>query len=252
MPELIIQDWGLISYDRSRSLQEELLKEIVDQKLLNRDRVSQPVSQNKAGEILAREPDELIQPPSFLIFCQHPNVYTLGNSGVKENLLLSEAELEEQGIEYFHIRRGGDITYHGPGQLVGYPILDLDQFFTDIHKYLRLLEEAIIITLSHYSISAGRISGLTGVWVNFETIQQARKIAAIGVRCSRWVTMHGFALNVNTDLSYFGNIIPCGIRDKAVTSMEKELGRNVDIKEVQTVFLKNFQEIFGLPFATLK
>lgn len=232
MPKLITQDWGLIAYDKARSLQEDLLKEIIDLKLINRDN---------------GESQTAVLPCSYLIFCQHPNVYTLGNSGVKENLLLSEAELTSKGIEYYHIRRGGDITYHGPGQLVGYPILDLDQFFTDIHKYLRLLEETIITTLDHFAIKAGRIAGLTGVWVDFETPETARKICAIGVRCSRWVTMHGFALNVNTDLSYFENIIPCGIKDKAVTSIEKELGRQVDLKEVQQILLKNFQEIFDLP-----
>jgi len=161
--------------------------------------------------------------------------------------LLDETELSERGIEYYRIRRGGDITFHGPGQLVGYPILDLDQFFTDIHRYLRLLEETIILTLDDLGIRAGRISGLTGVWVGFEEPESARKICAIGVRCSRWVTMHGFALNANTDLSYFENIIPCGIKDKAVTSIEKELGQKIDLPVVQQAVMKNFLHIFELP-----
>jgi len=234
MPKLNILDWGLIAYDKAQIQQEEILKEIVDQKLLNRDL------------------NQLIQhklPESYLIFCQHSPVYTLGNSGSKENLLLDETELSERGIEYYRIRRGGDITFHGPGQLVGYPILDLDQFFTDIHRYLRLLEETIILTLDDLGIRAGRISGLTGVWVGFEEPESARKICAIGVRCSRWVTMHGFALNANTDLSYFENIIPCGIKDKAVTSIEKELGQKIDLPVVQQAVKKNFVQIFGVPEA---
>jgi len=234
MPKLNILDWGLIAYDKAQIQQEEILKEIVDQKLLNRDL------------------NQLIQhklPESYLIFCQHSPVYTLGNSGSTENLLLDETELSERGIEYYRIRRGGDITFHGPGQLVGYPILDLDQFFTDIHRYLRLLEETIILTLDDLGIRAGRISGLTGVWVGFEEPESARKICAIGVRCSRWVTMHGFALNANTDLSYFENIIPCGIKDKAVTSIEKELGYQVELQEVQQAVKKNFVQIFGVPEA---
>jgi len=232
MPKLNILDWGLIAYDKAQIQQEEILKEIVDQKLLNRDL------------------NQLIQhklPESYLIFCQHSPVYTLGNSGSTENLLLDETELSERGIEYYRIRRGGDITFHGPGQLVGYPILDLDQFFTDIHRYLRLLEETIILTLDDLGIRAGRISGLTGVWVGFEEPESARKICAIGVRCSRWVTMHGFALNANTDLSYFENIIPCGIKDKAVTSIEKELGQKIDLPVVQQAVMKNFLHIFELP-----
>jgi len=232
MPKLNILDWGLISYNIAQVHQEEILKEIVDQKLLNRNALQS--IQHKL-------------PASYLIFCQHPPVYTLGNSGSIENLLLDETGLSERGIEYYKIRRGGDITFHGPGQLVGYPILDLDQFFTDIHKYLRLLEETIIITLADVGIRAGRIPGFTGVWVGFEEPESARKICAIGVRCSRWVTMHGFALNVNTDLSYFENIIPCGIKDKAVTSIEKELGHKVNLQEVQHAAMKNFLQIFELP-----
>lgn len=232
MPKLNILDWGIVSYNIAQVQQEEILKEIVDQKLLNRNTL-QSIEQKL--------------PVSYLIFCQHPPVYTLGNSGSKENLLLDENGLLERGIEYYKIRRGGDITFHGPGQLVGYPILDLDQFFTDIHKYLRLLEETIIITLAEAGIRAGRIPGLTGVWVGFEKPESARKICAIGVRCSRWVTMHGFALNVNTDLSYFENIIPCGIKDKEVTSIEKELGYQVNLEEVQQAVMKNFLRIFELP-----
>ncbi len=239
MPKLIIQNWDLISYDKARIQQEEILKKIIDLKLKNRDLI--PIPADKSLALVTQ-----ILPDNYLIFCEHPNVYTLGNSGAKENLLLNERELEEKGIEYFHIRRGGDITYHGPGQLIGYPILDLDQFFTDIHKYLRLLEETIIITLAEFGIIAGRVEGLTGVWVDSEDPAAARKICAIGVRCSRWVTMHGFALNINTNLSYFGHIVPCGIKDKAVTSMAAETGKSVDFQKVQTALEMNFRTIFEI------
>jgi lipoyl(octanoyl) transferase len=170
--------------------------------------------------------------PNHLLFCQHPHVYTLGKSGHQENLLMNEEQLNEVGAQFYKINRGGDITYHGPGQLVGYPILDLENFFTDIHQYMRILEEAIISTCADYGLSAGRIDGLTGVWLGYKDGQNPRKICAMGVKCSRWVTMHGFAFNVNTDLNFFGNIIPCGISDKAVTSLQQELGKELSMGEV--------------------
>ena len=215
---IIVKNLGLIDYQEAWDYQEELFNEVVSTKLSNRDK---PES-------------EQVETPNYLLFCEHPHVYTLGKSGKKENLLLDEEGLEEKDARYYKINRGGDITYHGPGQLVCYPILDLDNFFEDIHKYLRLLEQAVIDTLAEYGIKAGRIDGLTGVWLDFDNTAAGnpRKICAMGVRSSRWVTMHGLALNVNTNLEYFGNIIPCGIDDKAVTSMEKELGQPLEMNEV--------------------
>ncbi|MGL1887568.1 MAG: lipoyl(octanoyl) transferase LipB [Reichenbachiella sp.] len=221
---------GLIDYQEAWDYQEKVFKESVDLKISNR----------------TLPEDEQLETPNYLIFCQHPHVYTLGKSGKPENLLLNDQGLEEKGATYYKINRGGDITYHGPGQLVGYPILDLDNFFTDIHKYLRYLEEAIILTCADYGINAGRIDGLTGVWVGFEEPIKGRKICAMGVKSSRWVTMHGFALNVNTDLNYFNNIIPCGIDDKAVTSLEKELGRKLNFKEVQENLKGHLAELFEM------
>lgn len=221
---------GLIDYQEAWSYQENLFKPTVALKIANR-----------------KLPEEQQKPtPNYLLFCQHPHVYTLGKSGDEENLLLNAAGLESANATYYKTNRGGDITYHGPGQIVGYPILDLDNFFTDIHKYLRLLEEAVILTLKDYGISAGRIDGLTGVWLDHETKQNSRKICALGVRASRWVTMHGFALNVNTDLNYFKNIIPCGIDDKAVTSLANELGRQLDMKEVEGKLLEHIATLFGM------
>jgi len=227
--EVIFKNLGLISYKEAWDLQETLHKEIVDQKLRNRAGAGYDTS-----------------PSNYLLLCEHPHVYTLGKSGKEEHLLVNEDELRKNDAEYFHINRGGDITYHGPGQLVGYPILDLENFFTDIHKYLRYLEEAIIRTLNEYGIEAGRISGLTGVWLDTEDKLKARKIAAFGVRCSRWITMHGFAFNVNTDLSYFENIVPCGIEDKAVTSLEKELGRKIEMEEVKEKVKRHLAELFEM------
>ncbi len=175
---------------------------------------------------------------NHLLFCEHPHVFTLGKSGDENNLVIKKESLSSIQASYFHINRGGDITYHGPGQLVAYPILDLENFFTDIHKYMRLLEEAVIQTIAEFGIEAGRIQGLTGVWINAEDPMNARKICAMGVKTSRWVTMHGLALNVNTDLNYFHYIVPCGITDKAVTSMEKELGHKVEMLRVKEI-LKN-------------
>ena len=208
---------GLKDYKEAWDFQEKLFKETVDQKIANR---KQP-------------DDEQVETKNYLIFCEHPHVYTLGKSGDENHLLANEAFLKEKHATFYKINRGGDITYHGPGQIVGYPILDLDHFFTDIHKYLRLLEEAVILTLRDYGIESGRVDGLTGVWLDGDDEKKARKICALGVKSSRWVTMHGFAFNVNTNLEYFNYIVPCGIQDKAVTSLQKELGREMDIKEVE-------------------
>jgi lipoyl(octanoyl) transferase len=186
---------------------------------------------------------------NHLLFVEHPPVYTLGKNGNAANVLMTTAFMEANGIDYFHINRGGDITFHGPEQLVGYPILDLEKFKTDLGWYLRSLEEVIILTLAHYGVVAGRSIGETGVWLDPDNKKLARKICAMGIKCSRWITMHGFALNVNTDLSYFNNIVPCGIPDKQVTSLQKELGREVPMQEVKDLVKQNFEQIFG---ATLK
>jgi lipoyl(octanoyl) transferase len=198
-------------------------------------------------KILNRNSTASIPTPNFFLYVTHPHVYTLGKSGDLSNLLLSEKQLLEKGATFYKINRGGDITYHGPGQIVGYPILDLENFFTDIHKYLRFLEEAIILTLAEYGLKTERSPGETGVWFDVGT-PFARKICAMGVRASRWVTMHGFALNVNADLGYFDNIIPCGIRGKAVTSMHVELGREVNEEEVKEKILKHFSVLFENSF----
>jgi lipoyl(octanoyl) transferase len=229
-----LQDLGKKDYKLTWDYQEELFKQIVDIKIQNRN----SNSQNGHTEL-----DE-VQTPNFLLFVTHPHVYTLGKSGDLTNLLLSEQQLQAKGATFYKINRGGDITYHGPGQIVGYPILDLENFFTDIHKYLRFLEEAIILTLAEYNITGTRSQGETGVWLDVGT-PFARKICALGVRASRWVTMHGFALNVNTNLGFFDNIIPCGIKGKAVTSLNVELGvEKVDEEEVKEKILKHFCELF--------
>jgi lipoyl(octanoyl) transferase len=228
--DVIFRDLGLIDYQEAWNLQEKLFNEVVDRKLANR----------------LLDADKQHAQQHFLLFCEHPHVYTLGRSGDEENLIVSNADLLKLQATFYKNNRGGDITYHGPGQIVGYPILDLDYFFTDIHKYLRFLEEAVILTLAEYGISASRIAGCTGVWLDADKGKLARKICALGVRCSRWVTMHGFAFNVNTDLSYFNHIIPCGISDKGVTSMEKELGRKVDMDEVKGKLRGNLAGIFGM------
>lgn len=224
-------DLGLIDYKEAWDYQEELFQAIIDVKRANRQR-------EKEGEALE-------ETQSKLIFCEHPHVFTLGKSGHLSHLLVNEEQLAAKGASFYKINRGGDITYHGPGQLVGYPIFDLDNFFTDIHKYLRFLEEAVILTLEEYGIKAGRINGSTGVWLDWDN-PRARKICAMGVRSSRWVTMHGFAFNVNSDLDYFTNIIPCGITDKAVTSLDKELGKPVDMKEVQEKMKKHLASLFEM------
>lgn len=220
-----LKNLGVKDYKETWDYQTELLQEIVDVKIYNR--------KNNTTE----------ETKNHFLFVEHPHVYTLGKSGDLANLLLNEKQLEEKGATFYKINRGGDITYHGPGQIVGYPILDLENFFTDIHKYLRLLEEVIILTLADYGLKAERSKGETGVWLDVGT-PFARKICAMGIRSSRWVTMHGFALNVNVNLGYFDNIIPCGIRGKAVASMETELGRKIPIKEVQEKILKHFTTLF--------
>lgn len=220
-----LEDLGRKDYKETWDYQEDIFKKIVDVKIKNRNTIFQ------------------LSTPNFFLFVEHPHVYTLGKSGDISNLLLSEKQLEAKGATFYKINRGGDITYHGPGQVVGYPILDLENFFTDIHKYLRLLEETIILTLAEYGLKATRSPGETGVWLDVGT-PFARKICAMGVRASRWVTMHGFALNVNTDLGYFDNIIPCGIRGKAVTSIHAELGREIEMNEVKQKILKHFCTLF--------
>jgi lipoyl(octanoyl) transferase len=220
-------DWGLLDYQEAWDRQELLLNETVAIKTSNR-------TQGTAE-----------QTPNFLIFCEHPHVYTLGKSGHPENLLLDEKGLEEKHATYYKINRGGDITYHGPGQLVGYPILDLDNFFTDIHLYLRTLEEAVILTLADFGIPAGRYPGFTGVWLDADN-EKARKICAMGVRCSRWVTMHGFAFNVNANLDYFNNIVPCGIDDKDVTSMQRELGHELNMPAVMEILRGHIARLFQM------
>jgi lipoyl(octanoyl) transferase len=229
------QDWGLIDYKQAWDKQEAIFADTIAIKTAIR---------NKQPALTADDESEDIT-PNYLIFCEHPHVYTLGKSGKAENLLLDDAGLEEKQASYYPINRGGDITYHGPGQLVCYPILDLDNFFTDIHLYLRTLEEAVILTLAEYGLTAGRYPGYTGVWFDADN-ERARKICAMGVRCSRWVTMHGLALNVNPRLDYFNNIVPCGIDDKAVTSLQKELGCQVNIKEVQQRLQQHIAQLFGM------
>lgn len=227
-----IVNLGEDDYQRVWNYQEEVFKLTVDRKIANRK---------------IEDPTKQLVTENYLILCEHPHVYTLGKSGAMENLLLDEQGLKEHSAQFYKINRGGDITYHGPGQLVAYPILDLENFFTDIHLYLRNLEEAIIRTLADYGLDGGRIQGLTGVWIDHhEGAKNPRKICAMGVKSSRWVTMHGLALNVNTDLSYFGHIVPCGIDDKAVTSMNKELGRNVDMTEVQAKLVNHMAEVFEM------
>jgi lipoyl(octanoyl) transferase len=230
--KIIFQDLGLMDYKACWDYQEKLFNETVNLKISNRY-----IPEEKQ-----------IPTKNYLLFVEHPHVYTLGKSGDEKNLLLNEKQLLDKHANYYKINRGGDITYHGPGQLVAYPILDLDNFFTDIHKYLRLLEETIILTLKEYGVESGRSKGETGVWLDAEDKFKARKICAMGVRCSRWVTMHGWGFNVNSELNYFDNIIPCGINDKAVTSLNKELGRNVDMAEIKEKLKKNFSNLFEAEF----
>lgn len=224
--EIFYKDLGLVPYQQAWDLQTRLFEQVIERKMHNR----------KAAE------EEQINQFHYLLFCEHPHVYTLGRNGKESHLLLDEAGLKEKEATFHKINRGGDITYHGFGQLVGYPILDMDEFFTDIARYVRILEEAVIRMLASYGIEGSRIKGLSGVWIEAET-EHARKICAVGVHLSRWTTMHGFALNINTDLSYFEYIIPCGIDDKAVTSMQKELGKEVNMEEVKTALKAHFAEL---------
>lgn len=226
-------DWGLVDYQDAWNRQEAVFAETVARKTALRNLV------------LADEDVQPEQPQNHLIFCEHPHVYTLGKSGKASHLLLDEQGLINHQAAFYPINRGGDITYHGPGQLVGYPILDLDNFFTDIHLYLRTLEEAIILTMAHFGLKGERYPGYTGVWLDAD-YDHARKICAMGVRCSRWVTMHGFAFNVNPDLSYFNHIVPCGIEGKAVTSLQKELGQKVEMNEVKQILKKHLSVLFGM------
>ena len=233
--EIIFRDLGLMEYKTAWDYQEDLLLMNVKAKSC-RNPLIDGMSEGVAGESSNTS--------HYLLFTEHPPVYTLGKSGNKNNVLMSDEELAANNISFFHINRGGDITFHGPGQIVGYPILDLEKFYTDIGRYLRNLEEVIILTLEEYGLKGDRSKGETGVWLDPDIRGMERKICAIGVRCSRWVTMHGFAFNVNTDLSYFNNIIPCGITNKQVTSLSKELGRELDISEVKEKVKRNFERIF--------
>lgn len=231
MRKVIFEDLGLKPYKETWDYQEEIFAQTIAQKVANRKQ-----AETQHEDTVDR-----------LLFVEHPPVYTLGKSGHIQNLLINEEKLAQEGIEYFKINRGGDITYHGPGQLVGYPIFDLDHYFTDIHKYLRYLEESIILTLAEYGLEGDRSPGETGVWLDVGK-PTARKICALGVRASRWVTMHGFAFNVNTIMKHFGYIVPCGIRDKAVTSLQLELGHEVPLNEVKEKVKKHLGHLFGVAF----
>lgn len=228
--ETAFQDLGLMDYEAALNLQTQYFNSILQVKSENRNR-----SEN-----------EQLSTNNHLLFCEHPHVFTLGKSGDEKNLLIKKEDLHTIDATYYHINRGGDITYHGPGQLVGYPILDLENFFTDIHQYMRLLEEAVIQTLHEFGVASGRIPGLTGVWLDAEDTAKARKICALGVKTSRWVTLHGFAFNVNTDLSYFNYIVPCGISDKAVTSLDKEVGTKIDMSELKEILKGKLVQLFRM------
>lgn len=232
--KVIFIDLGQKDYQETWDLQEKLFGEIVAKKIRNRSLLV----------------SEQVPTDNYLLFVEHPHVYTLGKSGDPSHLLLDEDQLELKAARFYKINRGGDITYHGPGQLVGYPILDLDNFFTDIHKYLRLLEEAVILTLADYGVSAGRIAGLTGVWLDHELQHNPRKICALGVKSSRWVTMHGFAFNVNVEVDYFSHIVPCGIPDKAVTSLHLEVGHFVDEGEIKEKVKQHLAQLFEMDLET--
>jgi lipoyl(octanoyl) transferase len=232
-----LRDLGAMDYKTAWDYQEALLQ----QNLKVKQAYSSQFSEQKEG------PDvhSGLATRNYLLFVEHPPVYTLGKSGKPEHILISNDQLAEKGIQFYHTNRGGDITFHGPQQLVGYPILDLEKFYTDIGRYLRELEEVIILTLAEYGITGGRSAGETGVWIDAHVKGKERKICAMGVRCSRWITMHGFALNVNTDLGYFDHIIPCGIQNKKVASMKEELGREIDMEEVKEKIKRNFEKVFG-------
>ena len=229
-PVVAFEDLELIDYKKAWDYQTSLFKPIIDQKIYNR-----------------KNPSSTTKTKNHLLFCEHPHVYTLGTSGSKENLLVSEAILKKLNATYYKINRGGDITYHGPGQLVAYPIFDLDYFFTDIHKYLRFLEESVILTLKEYGLVGDRIDGLTGVWIDVKS-NNPRKICALGVKSSRWVTMHGIGFNVNTDLSYFDAIVPCGIKDKSVTSLQNEIGELVNFENLKKKLKINLSNVFDFDY----
>jgi len=233
-PEVELEDLGLIDYKQCWDYQTKLFDASVQLKIKNR-----------------KFPENRVSTKNHLIFCEHPHVYTLGKSGDLKNLLIDGPKRKEKNISFYKINRGGDITYHGPGQLVVYPILDLDYFFSDIHKYLRLLEESVILTLADYGVTGQRLDGFTGVWVDAEK-ETPRKICAIGVKCSRWVTMHGIGFNINSNLDYFKHIVPCGIEDKSVTSLQKEINQKIDMKELKLRFKKNFKILFGINWADKK
>ena len=230
MQTVTFRDLGLMDYKEAWDYQETLFAENIALKIAHRNGTSEQPTTN------------------YLLFVEHPHVYTLGKSGSIDNLLLNESGLQEHHAQFYKINRGGDITYHGPGQLVGYPVFDLDHFFTDIHKYMRFLEEAVIQTLAEYGIKGERYDGYTGVWIDADK-PEARKICAMGVKCSRWVTMHGIGFNVNSDLNYFSHIVACGIEDKDVTSMQRELGRPVNMDEVKNVLKQKLAEQFGYTYA---
>ena len=233
-PEVELEDLGLIDYKQCWDYQTKLFDASVQLKIKNR-----------------KFPENRVSTKNHLIFCEHPHVYTLGKSGDLKNLLIDGPKRKEKNISFYKINRGGDITYHGPGQLVVYPILDLDYFFSDIHKYLRLLEESVILTLADYGVTGQRLDGFTGVWVDAEK-ETPRKICAIGVKCSRWVTMHGIGFNINSNLDYFKHIVPCGIEDKSVTSLQKETSQEIDMKELKLRFKKNFKILFGINWVDKK
>jgi lipoyl(octanoyl) transferase len=232
--KVLFRDLGQMDYKAAWDYQEGLLQENVRLKSVH------AVATNAYSQ------ETVPATTNYLLFVEHPPVYTLGKSGKIENILINDTEREEKGIQFFHTNRGGDITFHGQGQIVGYPIFDLEKFYTDIGRYLRELEEVIILTLAEYGITAGRSAGETGVWIDALEKGKERKICAMGVRCSRWITMHGFALNVNTDLNYFNHIIPCGIQNKKVASLKEELGRDVDVEEVKDKLKRNFEKVFNV------
>ena len=241
---VLFRDLGNMEYQHAWDLQEQLLKENVAVKTAIRNRQT-AISALANGEAAENEAITL-NTNHYLLFVEHPPVYTLGKSGDMSNVLISEEERAAKGISFYNTNRGGDITFHGREQLVGYPILDLDKFYTDLGKYLRSLEEVIILTMAEYGLKGERSAGETGVWLDASTPGKERKICAMGIRCSRWVTMHGFAFNINTDLNYFNYIIPCGIQNKQVTSMEKELGRKLDMNEVKERVKINFEKVFDV------
>lgn len=255
---VIFQDLGNMSYKDAWDFQEQLLQQNLrvkavaaeqwhaQQASLERALVQQAGVGGADPSVAGFSFDVLVETSHYFLIVEHPPVYTLGKSGKEEHVLIDEEERVRKGVEYFRTNRGGDITFHGPGQIVGYPILDLEKFYTDIGKYLRSLEEVIILTLAEYGIKGERSAGETGVWIEPDVKGRERKICAMGVRCSRWITMHGFAFNVNTDLSYFDHIVPCGIRDKQVTSLQKELGHEVSMEEVKEKVKLNFEKVFGI------